>query len=145
MERQWLNRIRMSEMERAYLRWIGTDRWWDTEGALREKKCGSWGEEQRKIGMEGWMEGRGERAMKGSCSTCDGWALAQVWRRDQIKSLSRQQWTGDKVITFPPSLPAPSPPSSLCVYHPQSESQQSVLTSLSSALSLEGGSAFTSE
>lgn len=58
--------------------------------------------------VEGWMEGRG--AMKGSCSTCDGWALAQVWRRDQIKSLSRQQWTRDKVITFAPSFPL-SPPS----------------------------------
>lgn len=62
--------------------------------------------------VEGWMEGRG--AMKGSCSTCDGWALAQVWRRDQIKSLSRQQWTRDKVITFAPSFPL-SPPSPLCL------------------------------
>lgn len=59
--------------------------------------------------MEGWMEGRRAHAKEGSCSTCDGWALAQVWRRDQIKSLSRQQWTRDKVITFAPSLPPSLP------------------------------------
>lgn len=85
------------------------ERWWATDGALKERK--SRRERWRKRQAEGWMEGS---AMKGSCSTCDGWASAQVWRHDQIKSLSRQQWTRDKVITFAPSSsPFPSPSTTL--------------------------------
>lgn len=65
----------------------------------------------------------------GPCSTCDGWGLAQVWRRDQIKSLSRQQWTRDKVITL----------AGCAVYHRQCGSVFTWLSSaLSSALALLG-------
>lgn len=60
-----------------------------------------------------WKEGcREEKKSKRqrSCHTCDGWAFAQVWRCNQIKSLSRQKRMRDKVIiSDPPSsfaLPA---------------------------------------
>lgn len=89
----------------------------DWERGLWNKKGGE--QSGEKEGTEGWRR-RKEHEHGGVCSTCDGWALAQVWRRDQIKSLSRQQWTRDKVITFA-SLPL-LPPPPLSVYLPQCES-----------------------
>lgn len=77
---------------------------WDGESTLKTDLVRDRG---RKEWKDGWMDGEKSASKEGFCSTCDGWALAQVWRRDQIKSLSRQQWTRDKVITFaslPPSL-----------------------------------------
>lgn len=112
MERQWKSGVKKSETERALWRQI----WWETERGLEWKRGRKGGVGQRKKGMEGWMDGEKSASEEGFCSTCDGWALAQVWRRDQIKSLSRQQWTRDKVITFaslPPSLLSPSTPLSL--------------------------------
>lgn len=86
----------------------------------REKRKVGTGEKDgwREMGVGGRKDGCRENESerwRDLCSTCDGWALAQVWRRDQIKSLSRQQWTRDKVITFPPSRPPLSSPPSTCL------------------------------
>lgn len=60
-----MNRIRESEMERAYLIQIGTDRWGQTEGAVKEMYER---EGQREIGMEGWMDGGKKGASDGGIS-----------------------------------------------------------------------------
>lgn len=95
----------------------------------REIKGGEPSGEKKK---KGWRRRKERRERGRVCGACDGWAGAQVWRRDQIKSLSRQQWTRDKVITFASLFTPPSSPSllspSLSLYLSQRESPSSLST-----------------
>jgi len=91
-------------MEKAKLRRTWTESRVDTVEPWRKE-----GKDRGGVGMEGWREEEEE-----PCCACDGWAFAPLWRRKQIKSASRQQWTRDKVITFTRLLP-----SSLCLLTPQ--------------------------